>query len=162
MRDEEARSILEGDEPDRYTINSIEGIMNDTAYAMRMFLLILYFVLIVCFLIVCIFIRSKVEIELFYRSREIGFLQVFRMGKKKLRRMILWEYLVQLAVAVIVPVGVYSVLMVVASLCLNTVMIFDAVHMALVFGLLLLLYVQTLRGAIRKYLKHDVVELIRG
>ena len=162
LRDEEARSILEGDEPDRYTINSIERIMNDTAYAMRMFLLILYFVLIVCFLIVCIFIRSKVEIELFYRSREIGFLQVFRMGKKKLRRMILWEYLVQLAVAVIVPVGVYSVLMVVASLCLNTVMIFDAVHMALVFGLLLLLYVQTLRGAIRKSLKRDVVELIRA
>lgn len=146
----------------RRSTNSIVDIIDNTTYAIDPFMLILYFVLIVCFLIACIFVRSKVDIELHYRSREIGFLQIFKVKKRTLRRMILWEYLMQLAISMIIPLSIYVVLMVSASAFLNAFMIFNVVHVGVAFGTLLVLYIHALTGTIKRYMKRDVIELIRA
>ena len=146
----------------RRSTNSIVDIIDNATYAIDLFMLILYFVLIICFLIACIFVRSKVDIELHYRSREIGFLQIFKVKKRTLKRMILWEYLIRLAIAMIIPFSIYAALMAVASTFLNALMIFNVVHVGVAFGTLLVLYIHALSGTIKRYMKRDVVELIRA
>lgn len=145
-----------------YYVNWIDQMNRNASLALGWFVLVLYIVLIICFMIACVFIRSKVDIELFYRKREIGFLQVFRIGKRKLKRMLLWEYLIQLAIAMAVPLGIYFGMMIVLSILFRSWVVFNCLHMAVVFGILLLLYVQSLRVAIKNYLKRDVVTLIRN
>lgn len=145
-----------------YYVNWIDQMGRNASLGMGWFVLILYIVLVICFMIACVFIRSKVDIELFYRRRELGFLQVFRIGRRKLKRMLVWEYLIQLVIALTVPFGVYFGLAIVFSILFRSWIIFNSLHMVAVFGVLLLLYVQTLQVTIRRYLKRDVITLIRG
>ncbi len=162
MHDPEVADIFHDMYSEGFSLNEIEKTIKNTSQNVDAFMLILYFVLIVCFLIACIFIRSKVDIELFYRSREIGFLRIFKMKKRKLKQMILWEYLVRLGISLIVPLCIYAVIVTAASFYLHTLIVFDVVHISVAFGSLLLLYIHALCGTIKKYLKRDVVELIRA
>lgn len=162
MRDPEMQEKIYNLYAHRKAVNSIAAIIDNTAYGINALMPILYVVLIICFLIACIFVRSKVDIELHYRSREIGFLQIFKVKKRILRQMILWEYLIRLAITMIIPFSIYAALMAMASAFLNALMIFNVMHVGVAFGTLLVLYIHALSGTIKRYMKRDVVELIRA
>lgn len=143
-----------------FSLNKITREVDSIRFSLNIVVAALYIILVLCFMIACIFIRSKVSVELYYRSREIGFLQIFKMGRKRLKNMLLWEYLVRLGISVCVSLVIYTVLSAAASLYLGEFIWFNVLHVAVVFAVLLLLYVHSLLKCIKTHLKKDIISLI--
>lgn len=168
MQDHEVRQKLldlhirtHGEEhADTFVLNNITNVVNDIKYGLDIIVAALYLMLVFCFMIACVFIRSKVNVELHYRSREIGFLQIFKVSKKKLKKMLLWEYLVQLGISLCASLTVYFVLSAGASVYLGEFITFHALHIAVIFAILLFLYINSLLRCIKKQLKKDIISLI--
>lgn len=161
MQDQEFIEKLHGLSTRKYNINTIESTVNEISETIKWFTLILYFVLVVCFIIACIFIRSRVDIDLFYRKREIGFLQIFKMPGKALCKMLIYEYLIGIAKAALIALIVYATISTGLATVCGRIMIFNLPHVGLMFVVLLIIYFFSLRSAINKFLRKDVVELIR-
>lgn len=143
-----------------FSLNKITREVDSIRFSLNIVVAALYIILVLCFMIACIFIRSKVSVELYYRSREIGFLQIFKIGRKRLKKMLLWEYLVRLGISVCVSLAIYTVLSAAASLYLGEFIWFNVLHVAVVFAVLLLLYVHSLLKCIKTHLKKDIISLI--
>ncbi|MBO5403033.1 MAG: ATP-binding cassette domain-containing protein [Clostridia bacterium] len=143
-----------------FSLNKITREVDSIRFSLNIVVAALYIILVLCFMIACIFIRSKVSVELYYRSREIGFLQIFKIGRKRLKKMLLWEYLVRLGISVCVSLVIYAVLSAAASLYLGEFIWFNVLHVAVVFAVLLLLYVYSLLKCIKTHLKKDIISLI--
>ncbi|MBE6540408.1 MAG: ATP-binding cassette domain-containing protein [Ruminococcaceae bacterium] len=143
-----------------FSLNKITREVDSIRFSLNIVVAALYIILVLCFMIACIFIRSKVSVELYYRSREIGFLQIFKIGRKRLKKMLLWEYLVRLGISVCVSLVIYTVLSAAASLYLGEFIWFNVLHVAVVFAVLLLLYVHSLLRCIKTHLKKDIISLI--
>lgn len=143
-----------------FSLNKITREVDSIRFSLNIVVAALYIILVLCFMIACIFIRSKVSVELYYRSREIGFLQIFKIGRKRLKKMLLWEYLVRLGISVCVSLAIYTVLSAAASLYLGKFIWFNVLHVAVVFAVLLLLYVHSLLKCIKTHLKKDIISLI--
>lgn len=143
-----------------FSLNKITREVDSIRFSLNIVVAALYIILVLCFMIACIFIRSKVSVELYYRSREIGFLQIFKIGRKRLKKMLLWEYLVRLGISVCVSLVIYTVLSAAASLYLGEFIWFNVLHVAVVFAVLLLLYVHSLLKCIKTHLKKDIISLI--
>ena len=143
-----------------FSLNKITREVDSIRFSLNIVVAALYIILVLCFMIACIFIRSKVSVELYYRSREIGFLQIFKMGRKRLKKMLLWEYLVRLGISVCVSLVIYTVLSAAASLYLGEFIWFNVLHVAVMFSVLLLLYVHSLLKCIKTHLKKDIISLI--
>ena len=143
-----------------FSLNKITREVDSIRFSLNIVVAALYIILVLCFMIACIFIRSKVSVELYYRSREIGFLQIFKIGRKRLKKMLLWEYLVRLGISVCVSLAIYTVLSAAASLYLGEFIWFNVLHVAVMFSVLLLLYVHSLLKCIKTHLKKDIISLI--
>lgn len=148
------------DPADSFSLNKITREVENIRFGLNIVVAALYIILVLCFMIACIFIRSKVSVELYYRSREIGFLQIFKIGRKRLKKMLLWEYLVRLGISVCVSFAIYTVLSVAVSLYLGEFIWFNVLHVAVIFAVLLLLYVHSLLKCIKTHLKKDIISLI--
>lgn len=148
------------DPADSFSLNKITREVESIRFSLNIVVAALYIILVLCFMIACIFIRSKVSVELYYRSREIGFLQIFKIGRKRLKKMLLWEYLVRLGISVCVSFAIYTVLSVAVSLYLGEFIWFNVLHVAVIFAVLLLLYVHSLLKCIKTHLKKDIISLI--
>lgn len=144
-----------------YYINSIESTIKNISELIEWFTLLLYLILIICYIIACIFIRSKVDIDLFYRKREIGFLQIFKMPKKHLQKMIMVEYLLLLVHALVYSLVVYFVTVIILSFACDRLIMFNPVHICPMFIVIVGLYIISLKMAIVKFIKKDIVDLIR-
>lgn len=155
--DAERRGI---DPAANFVLNDITREVDSIRFSLNIVVAALYLILVLCFMIACIFIRSKVSVELYYRSREIGFLQIFKTGTKRLKKMLLWEYLVRLGISVCASLAIYAVLSAAASLYLGEFIWFNVLHVAVIFAVLLLLYVHSLLKCIKKQLKKDIISLI--
>lgn len=143
-----------------FSLNKITREVDSIRFSLNIVVAALYIILVLCFMIACIFIRSKVSVELYYRSREIGFLQIFKIGRKRLKKMLLWEYLVRLGISVCVSLAIYTVLSAAASLYLGKFIWFNVLHVTVLFSVLLLLYVHSLLKCIKTHLKKDIISLI--
>lgn len=118
-------------------------------------------VLLVIYIIACVFMVSIVMTELFYRRKELGYLQIFGLKKKRACSLLMAEYVLKgmasLGAAVVLyicSIGVYGVWS-------KVLLSFEPVF---TFGLLALLsgiYLLTARMAIGRFLKKNVMELIR-
>ncbi len=148
------------DPADTFSLNKITREVEDIRFGLNIVVAALYIILVLCFMIACIFIRSKVSVELYYRSREIGFLQIFKIGRKRLKKMLLWEYLVRLGISVCASLVIYTVLSAATSLYLGEFIWFNVLHVAVMFVVLLLLYVHSLLKCIKTQLKKDIISLI--
>ena len=62
------------------------------------------------FEIACLYTVSVIRLELFYRRRELGYLQIFGLSKGRIRRLILLEYVVKLMGSLLLAVLVYALL----------------------------------------------------
>ena len=120
----------------------------------------LYLILVICFIVACIFIRSRVDIDLFYRRVEIGYLQIFKIPKKRINKMLNLEYMVRLFVSVGLSLIVYIPAAIILSLVLGHVIIFDFLQIAVIFAVLLMIYEISLSLSFRKFGRRSIADLI--
>ena len=103
---------------------------------------------------------SQIHIELHYRKKEIGYLQVFGLTKKRIMSLVYAGYLMKLIVSVLIAFVIYVVVSIVASIVMKQFMIFNIIHTVCIIGAIAVLYTMTVMLTIWKFLKRNIVDLI--
>ncbi len=121
---------------------------------------VFYVGLLVCSVMSCVFLTSIVQTKLFYRRRELGYLQIFGVPQEKVCRMILAEYAMKIVKAVFIALIAYVVLIVLYYLYSDAIVFCDIYMTAGLIALLFISYLGTAYFSIRKALKDSIVSLI--
>lgn len=99
------------------SLNDYLGYIRDLRIRTEFYVGVAFLVLLALFFIACLYTISVIRLELFYRQRELGYLQIFGLPKGRIRRLILLEYAVKLlaslllaALAYLLLAGIYTII----------------------------------------------------
>ena len=126
------------------------------------------FVFLVVLLIVCaaslisiLFITNEIELDLFYRKKEIGYLQIFGMHKKRILQALLLERLVNCFYSLLISIIVFHLLSVICYILFD-IYGFISIYLLLLFSCIVLIYILLVfYFPCRKFLKQSVIKLIK-
>ena len=121
---------------------------------------ILFLVFVVCFVISCLFMSSQIQIELFYRKKEIGFLQVFGMEKKRIRAILFSGYLIKAVASLAMAAGMYAFLLLLYFVFTKQWIFLNPAHVMVVIIGICFIYFSTVFYSAQKFLRRDVIKLI--
>lgn len=145
-----------------FTINVFETIVRDAQYSIDLITIIVYGILIVCFIIACIFVSSQVQIELFYRRKELGFLQIFGIKKKRVKKLVMTGYILKILYSVVFSLVMYSLCLAVYAIATGRLILFNFIHAPILILLVVAFYLWSVLRSTTKFLKKSTVELITG
>lgn len=101
---------------------------------------VLYGVLAVSFAIVCILVSAQIQIEIFYRRPERGFLQIFGVEKRRFKRTVLAGYALKLLFSLLLSLALYAALWAFYLAVTGHTVIFTPPHIAALAALIALFY----------------------
>jgi len=111
-------------------------------------------------LIALLFIRNEIQLELYYRRKEIGYLQVFNVPKKRLKLMLVCERLLRTALALGYAL-IFYIISAIISISFFDVNGFLPINIVALFISVILLYsVLSVYFPCNKFLKQDIITLI--
>ena len=114
----------------------------------------------VCFVISCLFMSSHIHIELFYRRKELGFLQIFGLKKHKIKKIVLIEYMMKIIVSLAMSVVLYLIGIVIYFAVIHHWVFFNWIHIVVIIVSILIVYFLTVLFTLKKFLKRDVIRLV--
>lgn len=142
------------------SINLFDNEVKESQKVVDRIALLLLVIFIVCFVIACIFISSQIQIELFYRRKELGFLQIFGLNKKRVRSLILTGYMLKISVALSVSVILYVFTLVIYRVTSGSLIFCNALHILAVILSVYAFYILTIFISIKKFLRKDIISLV--
>lgn len=142
------------------TINHFETIVRDAQVSVDLTTKVVYYTLIACFVVACIFISSQVQIELFYRRKELGFLQIFGIQKKRVQQLVLTGYLMKLAISFLLGLGLYLLCLVFYCIGTGRLLIFNLLHAPALILAIAVFYFFSVFLSTKKFLKKNTIALI--
>lgn len=152
---ESLKKSLENGSPNQYYSN-----IDDAQTTINIITTVFSVILIVCFVMFCIFMISIIQTELFYRKKELGFLQIFGLKKEWIVKTLLQEYLLKISTSFLISLVCYFAMIIIYALLTNEIIIFSFVYTTTIFVLLFTTYLTTAYSSIKKFLKKDIVSLI--
>lgn len=142
------------------SINLFDNEVKESQKVVDRITLLLLVIFIVCFVIACIFISSQIQIELFYRRKELGFLQIFGLNKKRVRSLILTGYMLKISVALSLSVILYAFTLVIYRVTSGGLIFCNALHILAVILSVYAFYILTIFISIKKFLRKDIITLV--
>ncbi len=137
--------------------NDIQTLESVKTFVFAIILLIVLVASIISFL----FISNEVELELFYRKKEIGYLQIFGIKKEKILMFLLSERLINCIYSLVVSIILFNVIAVLGKLLLD-INGFIQIHYLLLFSIVIFIYmVLVYLFPCKKFLKQNIIELIK-
>lgn len=118
-------------------------------------------VVFVCHLIACIFMVAIVQTELYYRRRELGYLQIFGLKKRSVFRLVFAEFLLKVGASVLISALFYIFLALCVFLLAGVVLTLETGFTLISVLLLAGVYLLSARSAIRSVLKRSVISLVK-
>ncbi len=143
------------------TINDFDrtaGQLQKTIDSVALIMLLIFYI---CFAIFCIFIKMQIGIELFYRRREIGYLQIFNVQRNEIYKMIVIEYGIRFIASVVLAFILYASAAAVYLTIAQDFVIFNLSHIALVLSSAFLFYMIASMLAVHSIMNRRVIELVR-
>lgn len=138
--------------------NQFYGWVNSAQQTLDVITVLFTAVVIVSVLTACIFMTTIIRTELFYRRRELGYLQIFGLRRKKVRSLILAEY--RLKQVASLAVAVYGLVLLGYALVTGSLLYPNIPATLAVIVLLSAIYVACARRGINRALKKSVAQLI--
>jgi len=121
---------------------------------------IILLIFVVIFITSCIFVYSQVLTELFYRRKEIGFLQIFGVKKMRVLKLIISGYLLKILLSFVWAIVFYAILIVLYYIILKGMVVADILLTSAVTGGIFLFYMITVTTSSLRFLKESVIKLI--
>lgn len=143
-----------------FTLNVFETIIRDAQSSIDLITIIVYGILIVCFIIACIFISSQVQIELFYRRKELGFLQIFGLKKKGVKKLVMTGYILKIFYSFVLSFVLYGLCLAIYYLATGRLILFHVLHTLVLTMLIILFYLWSVHISTTKFLKKNTIDLI--
>ena len=117
-------------------------------------------ILVICFIISCLFMISIIKTELYYRKKEMGYLQIFGLTRKRILAVTFFEYVLRLFYAFVLAMICFCILVVLYAGINKTNILFDCGTALIVNGSLWMIYLTTAYLSIRGFLKQTILNLI--
>ena len=107
----------------------------------------------------CIFMIAIVYTDLFARKKELGYLQIFGLPKRRVFKLIMAEYIFKITAAIIAAIAIYLILVVLYYLSIGRLVLLSPVYLPLL-GALLIVYIASIALAINLFMRRDIITLI--
>ncbi len=143
-----------------FTLNPFEAKIRNAQDTVDLITTLFYGILIVSFIIACLFVSSQVQIELFYRKKELGFLQIFGVKKKRVVSLVMCGYIPKLLYSFVLSFIMYGLCLAVYYIAVGRLLIFNFVHAPILILLIVVFYFVSVYLSTKKFLKKSTVELI--
>ena len=117
-------------------------------------------VLAASFVTSCIFMISVISSELYYRKKELGYLQIFGLSKKKVLVLVSTEYLLKLLFSLLLSVVLYVVIIIVYGALLGNTIICSIPFTSVIISSMMVIYMLTAFVAVKLFMRKSVYELI--
>ena len=138
-----------------------ESVVDNYQYTIDLVFNILLIVVFFSSIIAFLFINNEILFKLEFRKKEIGYLQIFNVSKKRIKKILVSEYLHTVINSIIVSVVIYSVIVIGIFLIFN-INIVPNLFKIIILLVLILIYVYLLISIpINKILKRDIINLIK-
>ncbi len=131
--------------------------IQETVDNVTIVLLALFFI---CFFIFCIFLRMNIDIELFYRRREIGFLRIFGVNHITISKLIIYEYASRLAMSCFGALIIYAVVAGIYITLSGHIVWFNVLHVIIALAGALLFYFITIIVSIITIMRKKIIDLV--
>ena len=143
-----------------FTLNIFEAQIRDAQSTVNIISAIFSGILLVCFVIACVFISAQVQLELFYRRKELGFLQIFGLPKKQLKALVLTGYALKISLSALFSAVLYAVCLLVYYFLTGHRVFFNFLHTLAAALFIAAFYILAVRRSISKFLRGSIIELI--
>lgn len=120
---------------------------------------ILFIILFLCCIIFCIFMVSVIQTELFYRKKELGYLQIFGMKKKRIIKTVFTEYFLKISVSFFISAVIYTASILVYSAFSGNLIFFHLAYTLPIISGLFTVYCGTTYCTVKHFLKKSIKEL---
>ena len=118
-------------------------------------------IVVVILILTLIFLINQISMELFYQRKEIGYLQLFHYSKDDISLFMTLRYIKDFIISLVISVILYLIICLVL-LILYDFNLFISVFYILLFILVLVFYFYIIINIpLNKYLKTDIIKLIR-
>ena len=142
------------------SINIFEQDIKDAESSLENISEVFYLVFFFCFVIACLFMGSQIQIELFYRRREFGFLQIFGVKRGRILAVILSDYVMKIVFSLLLAIPFYLMGIAGYGLMFHSLVFFHPGQMAGIICLILLFYFVTVILSALHFLRKDIITLI--
>ena len=142
------------------SINIFDNEVRESQNVVDRISFLMFVILIVCFVIACIFISSQIQIELFYRRKEIGYLQIFGLKKRRIKRIIRTGYMLKITAALLIAMLIFGCGVLIYKILFNSFVFCNVIHILAVIIAVYGVYNLTIILSTRKFLKKDIIELV--
>lgn len=117
-------------------------------------------ILIVSFMTACIFMVTIIKTELFYRKKELGFLQIFGLQKKTVQRLVLAEYWLKLCLSLGISLALYAIMVCIYLLVTGSLILPNIVITLITLSTLSFIYFSSARRGATSFLRQSIISLI--
>ena len=131
----------------QYTINAVS--------------LIILGALILGSIIAILFMQYSVKLEMFYRKRELGYLQVFGVSKQKIKRVFLFEYLLRAFFSLTIAFLLYVCIATTLFFVFGIIGALPLLYISFIFVFVLVFCILAVYLPCAKFLKQNVINLIK-
>lgn len=150
------REVMVNSDPNQFYTD-----IDDTQGTLDNIMFIFVIIMFVSCITACVFMVSIVRTELFYRKKELGYLQIFGLSKGKVCGLVFSEYILKLAAAFLLAIFCYAACVALYGIIAGAFVFFDAAFCAVVVMALIAAYLLTAYGSIRFFLRRSVLALIK-
>jgi ABC-type lipoprotein export system ATPase subunit len=141
--------------------NQFYSDIQSSQFTLNRITLIFTITLFVSYITACVFMVAMIQTELFYRKKELGYLQIFGLVKEKICKMIFTEYVMKIGAAFVIAWICYMVAVILYDVAAGTVVFCEPIMTLLIVGLLFGVYLLTAYASVRGFLRSSIVSLIK-
>lgn len=118
-------------------------------------------IVVVVLILTMIFLVNQISMELFYQRKEIGYLQLFHYTKDDISLFMTLRYIKDFVISLIIAIVLYLVLSLMLLLVYNFNLFINVLYLCVFIIILLFYFYIIINIPLNKYLKTDIIKLIR-
>lgn len=152
---ERVRKEMEG-----ASISIFDSFLQDLGFFTKWISLGLLALFLVCFLISCVFMGAQIGIELFYRKREIGYLQVFGLNRVNISLYLIIGCMLKILLAGIIAYICCLIGIIALHILIGTPLWMNALYCFILMIIVILIYMSMVFIEQRKIIRKNIIDLI--
>lgn len=137
-----------------------ENMITSNLYGMNLILNIVFICIAILLVIAYLFIFNMIKYELFNRKREIGFLQLFGVKKKRIFRIVLLEHVYKVVVPYIIAIGAYYLIVLILHIYIHVNITLSLMEWVVVTMAIFAYIYLIIRLPFHKMSKRNILQLI--
>ena len=140
--------------------NYFDQMIVDKQTTLDMISLIILTIFIVCFVLACIFLNTQIQIELFYRRKEMGYLQIFGLSKKFINKVIIANYMIKFGLSLALGTILYLLFVAIYFLITSHFVFMNCLFFFVILLAIYCIYYFSVKNASYRFIKQKIIDLI--